>query len=177
MPYVRCGSCGVRAYRVRGAPCPSCDADLLPDNVEQTMELAAAQLGMEASVLGEVTGGLEVVRRVAGEAEALGIDSGVSTPLSGTYCEQLLAGHLPNAVPDTAREPLLADLPGTVDYGIRAYIGVDFKLNARLYVLCCLSRERRPQLGEREVTFLRGIAESVRAQLEPHMSTMTSNPP
>lgn len=165
MPYVRCGSCGVRAYRVRGAPCPSCDADPLPGNVEQTMELAAAQLGMEASVLGEVSGGLEVVRRVAGEAEALGIEAGVSTPLSGTYCEQLLAGQLPNAIPDTEREPLLADLPGTVDYGIRAYIGVEFKLNARLYVLCCLARERRPQLGEPEVTFLRGIAESVRAQL------------
>jgi hypothetical protein len=88
------------------------------------------------------------------------------SPLADTYCQQLLEGRLPNAVPDTRRQPEVADLPGTVEVGIRSYLGVQFSLNARLYVLCCLSRERQPELGELEVSFLRGIVESVRAQLD-----------
>jgi GAF domain-containing protein len=122
---------------------------------------------MEASVLGEVTRGREVVRRVAGAAEAMGIVEGMDAPLADTYCLQLLEGRLPQAVPDTTRQAVAAKLPATAETGIRSYIGVPFELeDARLYVLCCLSRERRPNLGEHEVTFLRGIAESVRGQLE-----------
>jgi len=139
----------------------------LATGLRRTLALAARQLGMEASVLGEVTDGMEVVRRVAGKATALGISEGMGGPLADSYCLQLLEGRLPHAVPDTTREPAVAKLPGTVEFGIRSYIGVPLRLeDARLYVLCCLSRERRPNLGEHEVTFLRGVAESIRGQLE-----------
>ena len=64
-------------------------------------------------------------------------------------------------------EPAVSALPATREIGIRSYIGVPLRLeDARLYVLCCLSRERRPHLGDREVTFLRGVAESIRGQLD-----------
>jgi hypothetical protein len=39
-----------------------------------------------------------------------------------------------------------------------------------LYILCCLDRETRPSLGEREVRLLSGLAESVRVEL-PSLST------
>jgi hypothetical protein len=39
----------------------------------------------------------------------------------------------------------------------------------RLYVLCCLHRERRPSLGEKEVRLLSGLAESVRVELSALM--------
>ena len=38
--------------------------------------------------------------------------------------------------------------------------------NARAYVLCCLAREARPDLGEADVRFLQGVAESLRPLLE-----------
>jgi GAF domain-containing protein len=139
----------------------------LVTGLRRTLALAARQLGMEASVLGEVTHGREVVRRVAGAAAALGITEGVGAPLADTYCLQLLEGRMPPAVPDTLREPAVAELPATRELGIRSYIGVPLRLeDARLYVLCCLSRERRPTLGDDEVTFLRGVAESIRGQLD-----------
>ncbi len=37
--------------------------------------------------------------------------------------------------------------------------------DARLYVLCCLANEARPDLGDRDVRFLQGIAESLRPLL------------
>ena len=39
--------------------------------------------------------------------------------------------------------------------------------DARAYVLCCLAREARPDLGEADVRFLQGVAESLRPLLEP----------
>jgi GAF domain-containing protein len=125
--------------------------------IEEPLALAARQLGMEATVLGEVTDDAEVVRHVAGAAESMG----------ATFCEQLLERRIGSVVPDTHAEPHVANLPATREAGIRSYIGVPFTLgDARLYVLCCLSRERQPRLGEREVAFLRGVAESVRQQLQ-----------
>ena len=70
-------------------------------------------------------------------------------------------------MPDTTLEPALAGLDGVGDGGIRAYIGVPFETaDARAYVLCCLAHEARPDLGERDVRFLQGLAESLRPLLE-----------
>ena len=38
--------------------------------------------------------------------------------------------------------------------------------DARAYVLCCLAREARPDLGEADIRFLQGVAESLRPLLE-----------
>jgi hypothetical protein len=143
MPYVRCKSCGVLTYCVRGEQCPSCDAELLPmssraparpplaTGLRRTLALAARQLGMEAGVLGEVTDGREVVRRVGGNAEALGISGGMDAPLAETYCLRLLEGRMPRAVPDTRSEPAVAELPATREIGIRSY-GVAESLRGQL---------------------------------------------
>jgi hypothetical protein len=53
------------------------------------------------------------------------------------------------------------------DGTVRAYIGVPFQTeDARAYVLCCLAREARPDLGASDVRFLQGVAESLRPLLE-----------
>ena len=61
----------------------------------------------------------------------------------------------------------MRDLEITRVARIRAYIGVPLTgLDARLYVLCCLAHEQRPQPGERDVLFLRDLGEAVLAALE-----------
>ncbi len=37
--------------------------------------------------------------------------------------------------------------------------------DARLYMLCCLAHESRPALGEADLRFMRGVAETVLAAL------------
>jgi hypothetical protein len=46
-------------------------------------------------------------------------------------------------------------------------MGTPIRLSdARLYLLCCLAREARPRLGERDVRVLEGFRRSVHDQLE-----------
>ena len=52
-------------------------------------------------------------------------------------------------------------------FGVGAWLGVPIDISdTQLYVLCCLARESRPSIGEREVRLLAGLAESVRAELQ-----------
>ena len=72
-----------------------------------------------------------------------------------------------NIVSDATLEESLNQLAGVQDGTIRAYIGVPFETDdARAYVLCCLAREARPDLGEADIRFLQGVAESLRPLLE-----------
>ena len=74
------------------------------------------------------------------------------------------AGSTPSCADATPSEsPTAARRAGR---HVRAYIGVPFKTaDARAYVLCCLAHEARPDLGEADVRFLQGVAESLRPLL------------
>jgi GAF domain-containing protein len=136
------------------------------DPITAALELARAETEMDVAVLGEVCDGREVVRFVAGEG-SFGLAPGASMPIEDTYCHRLLTGRLSNVVPDAHADDQLRDLQITRVARIGAYLGVPLTtLDARLYVLCCLAHEQRPQLGEREVLFLRGLGETIVAELD-----------
>jgi EAL domain-containing protein (putative c-di-GMP-specific phosphodiesterase class I) len=80
----------------------------------------------------------------------------------------MVDGHLPNAVPDSARDARVRDLPTTREAGIGAYVGVPLHLaNGELYgTFCCLSREARPGLDDRDVAVLRMLSELLADELE-----------
>jgi GAF domain-containing protein len=137
----------------------------MPDNgaaVRAELAMACRVLDMDSALVSEIADGREQVRWAAGGG---GYD-GVSIPLSGTICQRLLDGRIATIVADAAAEPALRDLPSVRDGSIAAYIGVPFTTaDARAYVLCCLAQETRPDLGESDVRFLRGLAESIRSLL------------
>jgi HD-GYP domain-containing protein (c-di-GMP phosphodiesterase class II) len=89
-------------------------------------------------------------------------------PLEGTYCELLLDGRLDNVVRDSSREAIVADLPITAEGGIGAYIGVPVMLSdgAVYGTFCCLSHEPMPELRDRDVQFLKVLAQLVAHQVE-----------
>ena len=63
-------------------------------------------------------------------------------------CERLLAGRIGHLVADVAAEPALADPTWPARIGVNAYLGVPItSTSTRMYLLCCLARERRPDLG------------------------------
>jgi EAL domain-containing protein (putative c-di-GMP-specific phosphodiesterase class I) len=80
----------------------------------------------------------------------------------------MIAGDLPHLVRDAANDERTADLPATRESGIGAYVGVPIRLwDGTLYgTLCCLSRCAEPSLNERDVRFLRVLAEVVADQLD-----------
>jgi GAF domain-containing protein len=86
-------------------------------------------------------------------------------PLADTICERLLAGRIGHVVPDIAADPALGDLAwparsvNASRSGVNAYLGVPItSAGTRMYLLCCLARERRPDLAAQDVEFVRGVA-------------------
>lgn len=134
------------------------------------LALARAQLQMDVAVLGEILGEREVVRRAIGEWP--GLDDvaaleGARIDLVDSFCRHLLTGRLPDVVSDVQDDPRTRDLPAATEGGVGAWIGVPLRTSpTRLYVLCCLARDRRPGLGPREAARLRRHAAAVGLILE-----------
>ena len=79
----------------------------------------------------------------------------------------MLDGRIGNYIRDAQSDPGVTDLVMARRLDVGAWLGVPIDVSStRLYVLCCLSRESRPSIGQREVSLLRGLAESVRAELQ-----------
>jgi GAF domain-containing protein len=131
------------------------------------LELARTETAMDVAVLGEIRNGRETARLLAGDAQSFGLELGWSMAVEDSYCQRLLEGRLPNIVPDTRANEHVRDLAVTRAARIGAYIGVPLStLNARLYILCCLAHEQRPSLSRRDVVLLRGLGETIAAELD-----------
>jgi GAF domain-containing protein len=178
MPYVVCPECSLRTYCVRGDRCPRCDAALhagamgLPPEsaadgaILPALSLARRELRMDAALVTEVSSTSETVRWAIASGWPDGLRPGASWPLQDTICRRLLDGTIDGAVGDVPAEPSLRDVPGLLEAGVGAYLGVELPTSrARLYVLSCLARERRPELGAGELSVLHGLGETVRAAL------------
>jgi GAF domain-containing protein len=178
MPYLSCPKCSLPTYCVSEGTCPACGTPLKAragagprptrygngDAVQAELAMLCRELDVDSALVSEITGGREVVRWAAGEGDY----SSLSAALQDTICQRLLDGRIGSLVPDTRAEPSLAPLELVRDGSIAAYLGVPFTTaDARLYVLCCLAQETRPDLGEADVRFVRGLAESIRSLLEP----------
>ncbi len=178
MPYVVCPDCGLRTYCVREDRCPRCDAALQAGAIglppESTLDaailpalaLARRELAMDAALVTEISSTSETVRWALANGWPDSVRPGTSWPLHDTICRRLIDGHIDGAVGDVLAEPALRDIPRLHESGLGAYLGVTLPTDrARLYVLCCLARERRPDLGAAELSVLRGLGETVRAAL------------
>ena len=136
------------------------------DAMTRALKLAHTETQMDVAVLGEVCDGREVVRYLAGDGDSFGLSPGASMPIEDTYCHRLLTGRLSNVVPDAQANEQVRNLEITRAGRVGAYIGVPLTgLDARLYVLCCLAHEQRPQLGQRDLAFLQGLGQAVLAAL------------
>jgi EAL domain-containing protein (putative c-di-GMP-specific phosphodiesterase class I) len=135
--------------------------------IERILSLARAALDMDVALVGAIEDDF-VVEAVDGESEWFGIEAGMRIPEDETYCRRMIDGELPHLVRDAAHDERTADLPVTREAGIGAYIGVPIRLwNGTLYgTLCCLSRAAEPSLNERDVRFLRVLAEIVADQID-----------
>jgi len=135
--------------------------------IERILSLARAALDMDVALLGAFDGDF-VVKAVDGDNEWFDLEVGTRLPAQQTYCRRMTQGDLPHLIHDTAADERTADLPLTREAGIGAYIGAPIRLwDGTLYgTLCCLSRSAEPSLNDRDVRFLRVLAEILADQLD-----------
>jgi EAL domain-containing protein (putative c-di-GMP-specific phosphodiesterase class I) len=129
--------------------------------VQRLVRLAQEHLGLDAVYVAEFVDGRQVYRALAGDARSFGLEVGDGPPLSGTYCELMVDGDIPNVIRDSSEDARVRDLPTTSAGGIAAYLGVPLRLSdGELYgTLCALSHTAQADLNPRDARFLSLVAD------------------
>jgi diguanylate cyclase (GGDEF)-like protein len=139
------------------APMPSID---LSDEsvVTQMLSLVLDQTSADIAFIGRFEGPNRIMRAVRSVAP-LDVTAGHTELLETTYCDKIVRGELPSAIPDTSLNEVAAALPVTEALPIGAYLGVPLHLSdGRLYgTLCCLSHTPRPSYDESAVAVLHHV--------------------
>jgi response regulator RpfG family c-di-GMP phosphodiesterase len=128
--------------------------------VERCLSVAREQLGMDIGWLAEFCGDRKVFRVVEGATEEWDLESEDWIPLAQSYCKRMYDGQIPNAIPDTAAEPAVAQLEVTRTMRIGAYIGVPIVLEDGTLrgAFCCARHGEHPGLDDRDVRFMQVLA-------------------
>ncbi len=128
--------------------------------VDRIVELARKHLEMDVAYVAAFEGGQQVLKVVEGDTAIFGMSVGTATPLEDTYCSRMVAGDLPNVIPDVASNDRVRALPWTQQFGIGSYIGVPLTMpDGSVYgSLCCISCDAQPELTRRDVRFLELLA-------------------
>jgi EAL domain-containing protein (putative c-di-GMP-specific phosphodiesterase class I) len=131
------------------------------DPIGRIIELARRHLQMDVVYVAEFSGGKQVQRALAGDAESFGLAVGEGPDLATTYCNLMTTGAIPNIIPDSSRDERVRDLATTTDSRIGAYIGVPLVLpDGDVYgSFCCLNHTATDALSERDVQFMQMLAE------------------
>ena len=139
-----------------------------PETVmDLALETARRHLDMDVSFLCELVGDTVHFRRVA-DPDRIGlIDVSKTRPLSEVYCGHIMAGRLPQMIPDVNAIPHARDLPITRELGIGALISVPlYRKDDSLYgFFCCLSRSADTSLNERDLNVAKMFADVTRTSL------------
>jgi signal transduction histidine kinase len=146
---------------------PTADADA-DELIAGALETAREQLAMDIGYFSEFVGGDQIVRGVRGDGASFGLLPDARVSLADSYCQRVVDGRVPSAIPDTSADPRVASLSVTAEAAIGAYVGVPLELpDGRLYgTLCCASHGARPDLTDRDVGFLRVLARLLAEHLQ-----------
>jgi signal transduction histidine kinase len=139
-----------------------------PEPVEQVLEAAREELGMDVAFVSEFADRRMVFRKLVGEAGSFGWEEGQSVALDDTFCRRLLEGSLPNVIPDAKADGRVRVLQITGRAGIGSYVGAPIRFSdGTLYgTFCVLSHSPDPSLAERDARFVRVLARLVAEQIE-----------
>ena len=126
-------------------------------------------LQMDIAFVAEFVGDQCVIRKLdtAGPEKHMPM-VGEGTPLEESYCQRIVDGRLPRAIPDTSALPESRALAASERIDIKAYLSAPVLLkDGRIYgTLCCISHHRRSALGIRQADALKKVATLVGAEID-----------
>jgi len=136
--------------------------------VDHALQAVRDLLGMDLSYATHHTDTEQVILATKGDAASFDVAAGTRFPLDATYCQRILRGELPSAMPDVRALPGAAGLRLTEAARIGAYVSVPICLSdGTLYgTLCAASHKVAARVGERDLRFLAVVARMVAGELE-----------
>jgi EAL domain-containing protein (putative c-di-GMP-specific phosphodiesterase class I) len=140
----------------------------VPDIIDGFLRAARTHLGLQVAYVSEFVGNDAVYHHVdAPGLEAL-IKPGDRRSLDDVYCRHILAGRLPELIPDTACEPLAMALPITTAVPIGAHVSVPLRRadNSVFGMFCCLGPAADASLNPRDLGMVRTFADLAADELK-----------
>jgi EAL domain-containing protein (putative c-di-GMP-specific phosphodiesterase class I) len=129
--------------------------------LQRALAAVRTHLGLQVAYISEFEGNEAVFRVV----DAPGLEHlakpGDRKSLDDIYCRHILAGRLPELIPDTAAEPVAMSLPITAAVPIGAHVSVPLRMpDGEVYgMFCCLGPASDPSLNPRDLAMMRTFAE------------------
>lgn len=140
----------------------------VPDLIDGFLRAARTHLGLQVAYVSEFVGNDALYHHVdAPGLEAL-IKPGDRRSLDDVYCRHILAGRLPELIPDTAAEPVAVAMPITAAVPIGAHVSVPLRLEGDevFGMFCCLGPAADPSLNARDLAMVRTFADMAAAELK-----------
>lgn len=130
------------------------------EKITASLDFVRTHLGMEVAYLSEFVDENLVFRAVSAPGFEDIVAKGGTMPLDQVYCPHILSGRLPELIPDTTAIPLCNDIALTHSVPIRSHVSIPIKRNdgSTYGMFCCLSREKKPDLTERDLEVMRAFA-------------------
>lgn len=123
---------------------------------------------MDVAYLSEFVGEDTVFREVDAPGLEAMIKVGDTLPLEQVYCRHILAGRLPELIPDTSANSFATALPITAQVPIGAHVSVPIRRgDGEVYgMFCCLSATPKPELNARDLHIVRAFADMVAEEVQ-----------
>lgn len=135
--------------------------------IRQALASLRAHLSMEVAYVSEFVGNDSVFREVDAPGLEAIIKPGDSRSLDDVYCRHILAGRLPELIPDTSQNEFCQTLPITRQSQIGAHMSVPITMgDGSVYgMFCCLSFTPNRTLNDRDLQMMRVFADMTAQQL------------
>lgn len=146
---------------------PADEADI-SGSLKRMLEVIRRHLGMEVAYISEFVGERSVFRAVDAPGLEAMIKVGDSVSLDDVYCRHILAGRVPEFMPDTSAEPAAMAMPITRNLPIGKHLSVPLRLqNGNVYgMFCCLGPHPDHTLHARDLQTMKAFAELAALDIE-----------
>jgi EAL domain-containing protein (putative c-di-GMP-specific phosphodiesterase class I) len=129
--------------------------------VKRALRAIRAHLGMEIAYVSQFVGNEMILREVDAPGREDKAKVGDAHSLNDTYCRDILAGRLPEFMPDTSAAPAALAKPITAALPIGRHMSVPVRLadGTPYGMFCCLGATADPSLRERDLQMMRAFAD------------------
>lgn len=136
--------------------------------LQRALQAIRTHLGLEVAYASRFEGDRMVLRDVDAPGLEQMAHPGASFSLDDVYCRHILAGRLPELIPDTAAEPLAMSLPITTALPIGTHLSVPIRLrDGSVYgMFCCLGFAANPTLNPRDLQMVKAFADLAAHEIE-----------
>ncbi|MGJ7582644.1 GAF domain-containing protein [Variovorax sp. RHLX14] len=152
---------------------PDMSPSIMVVNIKGLLSDARNLLEMDIAFVSEIFEGQRLIRWVDKAVDIdQSISEGQSDLLEETYCQRVVDGRLPLAIPDIHLLSETEKLADAKALGVRTYLAAPIILSdGEIFgTLCCISYKPRTALGNRQVDALSLIAERVAIEIQKNLS-------